>query len=329
METNKSLMSASESSSTAAPSAPDILLDEAPVDMRRSNINWEQTDISEYEGLYAVLIDNVLTPAECAALVEAAEATTNGVWEEALINVGRGRQERRVDSRSSARIIWDSPEIVARLWRRVAPLLPELAIINGSSPLVRLQKNRPPRKEIRMTRFYLSLNSRPFSILHVLNLKADLVIRRLNERMRFLKYGAGDYFRREQSLLDSMIKSLNFKNPSALRRHIYHARSRGDLLLHSTPLSQQLLILFHNPRFVVVAINLGRTHQHYNDGDANVRFGTITRRRHNVPFLEHATKLRRPSETRSSPHLSTSWSTSLRCRRPCRNETYHAYGYHV
>ena len=162
METNNSLMSASEPSSTIATTAPDILLGEAPAKMRRSNIDWEQTDISEYQGLYAVIIDDVLSPAECAELVEAAEATTNGVWEEALVNVGGGHQERRADTRNSARIIWDSPEIVARLWRRVVPLLPELEIINCSSPLLRLRKNRLPSKDIRMTRFHSSANLRSF-----------------------------------------------------------------------------------------------------------------------------------------------------------------------
>lgn len=74
------------------------------------------------------------------------------------------------DTRKCGRIIYDEPELVARLWERVKDLVPELhelvckPEVTGSGPAKR-------REVWKMTR--------------------------LNERMRFLKYTAGEYFKRK------------------------------------------------------------------------------------------------------------------------------------
>lgn len=166
------------------------LLAGPPPRITRTDIDFAQTELSGYAGLYAVLLDNVLTPAECAALIGAAEATTNGVWEKALINVGNGKQRAAPEARNSDRIIWDDADMVERLWRRVEPWVPELKVLGPGCPAIRPAK---PGKEQwwRATRYFHSL--RDEGVLTTMAI-------RLNERMRILRYGPGEYFRRKQSL---------------------------------------------------------------------------------------------------------------------------------
>lgn len=135
-----------------------------------SHVDFAVEGLEEYEGLFAVVIDNVLTPSECEQYVAAAENHADGKWERAMINIGGGRQAMYEDTRKCGRIIWDSPEVVAKIWARVEPLVPEInRLVNwpdvtGSGPCKR-------REVWRLTR--------------------------CNERMRILKYTSGEYFKRK------------------------------------------------------------------------------------------------------------------------------------
>ena len=106
----------------------------AATEVKREQIDFAQTELPENAGLYAVVLDGVLTAEECDALVQAAEATTGAGWEPALVNVGGGMQQMYKDTRSSERIMWDSPDVVDRLWRRIAPSVPELHELHSGSP---------------------------------------------------------------------------------------------------------------------------------------------------------------------------------------------------
>jgi hypothetical protein len=128
-------------------------------------IQFEKTPLKEYEGLYAVVIDGVMSAEECKQLVDTAEKESD--WEAALINVGGGRQKLLQDVRKCGRIMWDNQEILDRVWARIAPMLPELQKIDGWK--------RVSNSAIEFTR--------------------------LNERMRILKYGPGDYFKRNFHLV--------------------------------------------------------------------------------------------------------------------------------
>ncbi len=121
------------SQATDAIVPPDFLSGEAP-SITRTPIDFTSRGMEEYGGNYAVILDGVLTPEECDILMKAAEATTNGVWEEALVNVGNGRQRMIKDTRSCERIMWDSEDVVARLWRRIAPSVPELEHLDKDTP---------------------------------------------------------------------------------------------------------------------------------------------------------------------------------------------------
>ena len=133
-------------------------------------VDFGYVNLPEYLGLYAVILDNVLSPEECQQLIQLAEAQTGGMWEPALVNVGNNQQRLIADVRDCGRIIWDDRDMVEKIWRRVERFVPEIkrqenvADVTGIGPA--------KRKEVwEMTR--------------------------LNERMRFLKYGPKQYFRRE------------------------------------------------------------------------------------------------------------------------------------
>ena len=147
----------------------DFLSNQGP-EIKKEVVNFKQTELPEYDGLYAVILDNVLTAEECSQLIRAAESHTKGVWEQAMINVGNGKQVFAPESRDCGRIIWDDKELVAKIWTRCRDHVPEVvelkenAKITGYGPVKRKETWR---------------------------------LSRLNERMRFLKYVQGNYFRRE------------------------------------------------------------------------------------------------------------------------------------
>ncbi|KAL9121597.1 MAG: hypothetical protein Q9187_001849 [Circinaria calcarea] len=131
-------------------------------------VDFKNTDLPENANLYAVILDNVLTAKECQHLVAAAEASTNSVWEQAMVSMGNYQQELRTDVRDCGRIIWDNEEVAGMIWQRVESFVPEIKslkdvpIITGKGPMKRKETWR---------------------------------LSRLNERLRLLKYGPGQYFR--------------------------------------------------------------------------------------------------------------------------------------
>lgn len=145
-----------------------LLTGPTPKNITKEVIDFAQTVLPEYKGSYAVVLDNVLTAAECDELLTAAEAQGNGQWERAMINVGGGRQEMYTDVRNCGRIIWDDWEMVARLWARCAPHVQEIARLENM-PGVTGGWSATKKEVWNMTR--------------------------LNERMRFLKYVGGEYFK--------------------------------------------------------------------------------------------------------------------------------------
>lgn len=53
-------------------------------------IDFQKTELPEYENYYACILDGVLTADECASLIKGAEAHTDGRWQVAMVNVGNG-----------------------------------------------------------------------------------------------------------------------------------------------------------------------------------------------------------------------------------------------
>jgi hypothetical protein len=145
----------------------DFLAGPAP-NLERSDIDFAKEGLWEQDGLWAVILDGVLSEEECDQLVAAAEATTNSEWERAMVNIGGGMQAMIEETRKCGRIIWDNRELMAKLWARIESSVPEVhrlemrPRITGSGP--------SKRKEV-------------------------WKVSRLNERARFLKYVGGEYFK--------------------------------------------------------------------------------------------------------------------------------------
>ena len=85
-----------------------------------------------------------------------------------MINIGGGHQALYEDTRKCGRIIWDDSDIVAKLWARIQDSVPDIhqlqdwPTVTGIGPAKR---------------------------------KETWKLTRLNERMRFLKYVGGEYFK--------------------------------------------------------------------------------------------------------------------------------------
>ncbi|KAH9906970.1 oxidoreductase domain-containing protein [Xylariomycetidae sp. FL2044] len=145
-----------------------------------AQIDFEKTPLPHYRGGYAVVLDNVLSPSECARLLELAEASVSdanrheggSAWSPALVNAGPGLEVAIPDYRNGDRIIWDSQEIADRLWARIAsrPEVPArlASFTSADFPLGGPSGERPG---------------------------ARWEFLRLNRRLRFLKYGRGGFFR--------------------------------------------------------------------------------------------------------------------------------------
>ncbi|KAE8366214.1 hypothetical protein BDV27DRAFT_94989 [Aspergillus caelatus] len=155
---------------------PNFLPRTAPPGAKCDKIDFATSDppLPEYKNRFAVVIDNILTEEECNELIRLAEASTltpqstTPVWERAMINVGGGRQRLVTDTRNCGRIIWDSPELADKLLNRLMPFLKELEIDRlENRPLVTGLAGRNKTYELT----------------------------RLNERLRFLKYEGGEYFK--------------------------------------------------------------------------------------------------------------------------------------
>jgi hypothetical protein len=155
---------ASSDKLSAATLPPDFLHSK-PDNITIDRIDFEKTSIPSYQGFYAVVLDNVLSPSECRALVQAAEARTNGVWEQAMVNVGGGLQALSLETRKCGRVIWDDDEVAMRILKRIRGHLPELEVLEIAG-----RKMWPGGARFRLTR--------------------------PNERMRFLRYEPGNYFKR-------------------------------------------------------------------------------------------------------------------------------------
>lgn len=169
-------------------SIPDDFLTTTPSDAQPliiEQIDFSTTILPEYAGCYAVVLDNVISLSECETLIQLAEASVpvsergeHDAWQPALVNIGGGFEVLSPEYRNSDRIIWDKQAVVDRLWERclAAPgLKDKLAVVEQDVVVL------GPSRSGRVQRWEF---------------------RRLNDRMRFLKYGSGQFFRREYKSRD-------------------------------------------------------------------------------------------------------------------------------
>jgi len=170
---------------------PEGFLEGPAPNLTKTTINFTKGGLPDFDGSWAVVLDGVLSKAECEALVAAAEATTNGVWERAMVNIGGGMLAMYLDTRDCGRIIWDDRAIMEKLWARIEGSVPEIhrlekwASVTGNGPTKRNEVWK---------------------------------VTRLNERARFLKYVGGEYFRAH---CDGTYETPDRKERSYFTLHLY------------------------------------------------------------------------------------------------------------
>ncbi|KXX77683.1 Prolyl 3-hydroxylase 2 [Madurella mycetomatis] len=154
-------------------------------------IVWPSTPLPEYNGTYAVVLDNVLSPSECATLIALAEASVppqgkpggssatgpTTRWGPALVNIGAGFEVLTPGYRNSDRIVWDCQEVVNRIWERCMQVDGD----DGEAMRERLSVVRGEERAITGGGWREEGWKWEFS--------------RVNDRMRFLRYGKGGFFK--------------------------------------------------------------------------------------------------------------------------------------
>ncbi|CAH0022609.1 unnamed protein product [Clonostachys rhizophaga] len=141
-------------------------------------VPFATSDVPEYAKCYAVTLDNVVSPEECAQLIQLAEESVlpaseddpnQGPWRPAMIAVAPGLEGPAPGYRESDRIVWDRQELTDRIWERCCRaegLAEQLAVVrsdDGYGPL-----GRPA---------------------------GQWELSRINKRMRFLRYSPGQFFK--------------------------------------------------------------------------------------------------------------------------------------
>ena len=149
---------------------PHDFLPIANPDVSKQVIDFKEVGLPEYEDYYACVLDNVFIADECATLIQAVKAQTNGEWQQATINSGFSGQEVDSETRLCGRIIWDNADLAAKIWARCQEHLAEIHTV----------KDAP-----HITGPGLLTKGWRFGVVG------------LNPSMRFLRYSDGNYFKRE------------------------------------------------------------------------------------------------------------------------------------
>ncbi|KAH7138592.1 hypothetical protein B0J11DRAFT_424083 [Dendryphion nanum] len=176
---------------------PEKFLDGPAPNLTKERIDWSEGGLLQNRDRWAVVLDGVLSEEECTQLVAAAEATTEGKWERAMVNIGGGMQALYEDTRNCGRIIWDRRDLAAKIWARVEPAVPEIlrlenwADVTGNGPAKRNEVWKATR---------------------------------LNERLRFLKYVGGEYFKAH---CDGTYETPDRTERSYFTLHLYLNDSEG------------------------------------------------------------------------------------------------------
>jgi hypothetical protein len=152
---------------------------EKPVTL--THVPFGSSAVPEYNGSFAVVLDNVLSLAECKELIHLAEqsAQTAGgsesanqnPWRPAMVSIAPGIEAPAPGYRESDRIIWDSQTVTDLIWDRccqVEGLKEKLAVVERTEE--DKSEGRAPGR---------------------------WVFSRINNRMRFLRYSPGHYFKRK------------------------------------------------------------------------------------------------------------------------------------
>lgn len=97
----------------------EILTGPAPTTAAARIIDFGQTEVDEYDGYFAMVIDDVLTCDECAQLLSLVQPPEGAPWPPATVTTYDGRQLLVPDSRHCGRIVFSSETVATRLLDRI------------------------------------------------------------------------------------------------------------------------------------------------------------------------------------------------------------------
>jgi hypothetical protein len=160
--------------------------------LRVLEVDFKQYGLPELSSRTCIVIDNLLTPDDVRKLYTS--ATSSGEWKAAQVNVGQGREVLIQDYRNSDRIILDSHELAGWLFEKVQPHLPAHVVTIPNAP--HHARLRSPAYKDAKDKSNVGVVS---TVGRALRIKAaerepDAKCSRVNERLRFLRYGKGMFF---------------------------------------------------------------------------------------------------------------------------------------
>ncbi|KAG9000096.1 hypothetical protein FRB94_002098 [Tulasnella sp. JGI-2019a] len=129
----------------------------------------------EYKDKYAIVIDNLFTPADCRKLLEAAEGSKE--WEVAQVNGAEGFGYTDISYRNSQRILYDDFGLADWIMEKLRPYVGEIESVD-------------PQRHHMMSRTAGQRRAVGYQA------PVSVQLTRVNERLRYLKYGSGKYFKR-------------------------------------------------------------------------------------------------------------------------------------
>ncbi|KAF5558429.1 oxidoreductase containing protein [Fusarium napiforme] len=167
---SKNMLTKVDYTSNDIPIPDDFLSSPPETPIATHPIDFANSPLPQYDGHTAIVLDNVLSPEECKQLLSLAEASvprpdeSSPAWKPALISAGPGWEAPAPGYRESDRIIWNQQTVVDRLWERCM-------LSEGLRELLAVVPPQPYMKG------------------------GKWVFSRFNERMRFLKYSPGQFFK--------------------------------------------------------------------------------------------------------------------------------------
>lgn len=172
----------------------DFLASPPPQPLVEKPVPFAAAGLPEHQGKLALTIPNVLTPEECTQLLRLAESSVPNVssgdspWKPALLRMTPGVEiQSKPGYRESGRIVWCNQTITDRIWERCA------TVKGLREKLAAVQQQYGKSRE------------------------GEWHFERMNERMSFLRYEKGQYFKGERRPTNLQNK---LTEESALRRPI-------------------------------------------------------------------------------------------------------------
>ncbi|KAF8162613.1 oxidoreductase [Crassisporium funariophilum] len=134
-------------------------------------LDWSTTPLAQdHQGRYVKIIDDLFTPAECAALIALAESDAQ--WAQAAVNYGLAAHENYVntDYRHSERILRFDREAAEGIYEKLKPYVQEFIELKAGDEWEGIVGRKG-------------------------NVSGTWTLVGVNERLSFLRYGPGNYFR--------------------------------------------------------------------------------------------------------------------------------------